>query len=134
MLLIVTVTTYEHYRRAGMQFELRDYRGAARTLERLLTDADATEVGHGLVAARQLLARAYFHSAQLGRAETTARGLLADDPTDGYAAVLLARSLQRQSRLEEAAGALRLATALGAAGTTDPTPDTHIEIQDEDAA
>ena len=116
MLLIVTVTTYQDYRRAEMLFEIRDYRGAARTLEGLLAGAD---VGHGLVAARHLLARSYFHQALLGPAEATARALLADDPTDAYAALLLFRSLERQSRHDEAAGALRLATALGAPGTTD---------------
>lgn len=142
MLLIVTVTTYEHYRRAELQLELRDYRGAAVTLERLLADADPREVAHGLVAARHLLARAYFLSAQLGGAETTARALLADDPTDGYAALLLSRTLQRLSRPEEAAGMLRLAEALGAPGTessaitiTDTEHDPENDDQkDEDAA
>jgi Flp pilus assembly protein TadD len=128
-------TAYERYRSAEMMVEIRDYRGATRALEALLADdAVVAEIGHGLVAARHLLARAYFHSAQLGGAEATARGLLADDPTDGYAAVLLARTLQRQSRHAEADGVLRLAGALGAPGTTDPTHPTHIEIHDEDAA
>jgi Flp pilus assembly protein TadD len=67
---------------------------------------------------RLLLARAYYHSAQLGRAETAARAVLADDPTDDYAALLLARTLERSSRKDEAAGALRVATALGAPGTS----------------
>ena len=113
-----------------MLFEIRDYRGAARALEGLLADAGA-DVGHGLVAARHLLARAYFHQALLGPAEANARALLDDDPTDAYAALLLFRSLERQSRHDEAAAALRLATALGAPGTTDYIPR---ETGNEDAA
>ncbi len=114
-----------------MLFEIRDYRGAARTLEGLLAHA-GPDVGHGLVAARHLLARSYFHQALLGPAEATARALLADDPTDAYAALLLFRSLERQSRHDEAATALRLATALGAPGTTDHLSPS--ETGNEDAA
>ncbi len=107
---------YDRYRWAEDRFEHRDYRGAARTLEALLDEAAERpdDVGHGLGEARLLLARAYYHSAQLRRAEATVRDLLADDPTDAYAALLLARTLERGSRHEEAAGARRVAAALGA--------------------
>ncbi|WP_139984205.1 hypothetical protein [Nocardioides litoris] len=112
---------YDLYHRAERQFELQDYLGAARTIERLLMDCagdDGEPVGHGLTHARLLLARAYYHSAQLGRAEAAARAVLAEAPTDEYAALLLARTLERASRPEEAAEAMRVATALGAPGTT----------------
>jgi thioredoxin-like negative regulator of GroEL len=108
-------TTYMRFRWAEELFATRDYRGAATVLEELIT-ATADEVGHhGLAEARTLLARSYFHSAQLRRAEAAARELLADDPTDAYAALLLARTLERGNRREEAASFRSLANALGAA-------------------
>lgn len=120
------MTRYEQYHRAGRQFELKDYYGAARTLETLLMDVASDDsddsagdgAGHGLTHARLLLARAYYHSAQLGRAETAARAVLAESPTDAYAALLLARTLERAARPDEAREAMRLATALGAPGTS----------------
>lgn len=110
---------YERYHRAGRQFDLKDYLGAARTLEALLMDlaADGGPTDHAATSARLLLARAYYHSAQLGRAETAARAVLAESPTDAYAALLLARTLERTSRHDEAREAMRVATALGAPGT-----------------
>ncbi|MPZ61342.1 MAG: hypothetical protein GEU93_08600 [Propionibacteriales bacterium] len=76
----------------------------AGALEQLLSDAEDTSGGpdHGLTGVRMLLARCYYHSAQLGRTEAAARRLLAEDPTDAYAALLLARTLQRGSRHDEA--------------------------------
>lgn len=110
---------YERYHRAGRQFDLKDYLGAARTLEGLLMDL-ATDggAGHPVTSVRLLLARAYYHSAQLGRAETAARAVLSESPTDAYAALLLARTLERASRHDEAREAMRVATALGAPGTS----------------
>jgi Tfp pilus assembly protein PilF len=107
---------YDRYRWAEDLFTHRDYRAAARVLEALLDEAAARpdEVGHDLAETRLLLARAYYHSAQLRRAEATVRALLADHPTDAYAALLLARTLERGSRHDEAAGAFRVAEALGA--------------------
>jgi predicted Zn-dependent protease len=106
---------FQRYRRAQSLFEARDYRGAARELEQLLAGL-GPEVLHDASAARLLLARAYFHSAQLRRAEETSRAILRDDPVDAYAALLLARTLERSGRRDEAAPALALATALGAPG------------------
>ena len=111
---------YERFRWAEGQFEDRDYRGAARTLEALLADVerDPEQVGHPVTDVRLLLARAYYHSAQLRHAEEAARALLADHPTEAYAALLLARTLQRASRPDEARQAMNLAAALGAPGTS----------------
>jgi Flp pilus assembly protein TadD len=61
----------------------------------------------------QLLAgRAYFGSAQLGRAERAFRRVLELDPSDHYARFALGRSLQRQNRLPEAQTQLKLAVAM----------------------
>ena len=103
------------FRWAEDLFAQRDYRGAAKVLEELIVAASAEVDLHGLADARTLLARSYFHSAQLRRAEETARQLLAADPTDAYAALLLARTLERGNRRDEAAPYRSLATALGAA-------------------
>lgn len=106
---------YGRFRRAEFHFELRDYRRAITELSGLLAELeDSGALQHGMSAARELLARSFFHSAQLERAEAASRQLLAANPTDAYAALLLARSLQRQSRHEEADRALRVAAALGA--------------------
>jgi len=110
---------YDRYRWAEILFAERDYRTAARELESLLTDIDTTDdkPRHGLGEARLLLARSYYHAALLPKAERVARDLLADDPVDGYAALLLARTLERTSRHDEAQRMMTLATALGAPGT-----------------
>ena len=68
----------------------------------------------GLDSARELLARSYFHSAQLARAAATAREVLARRPTDAYMAHLLTRSLERSARRDEADAVRPLARALGA--------------------
>ncbi|HEY6422419.1 MAG TPA: tetratricopeptide repeat protein [Pseudonocardiaceae bacterium] len=66
----------------------------------------------------QLLAgRAYLQSAQLRRAEDAFRRVLERTPSDHYARFALGRTLQRQSRLEEAGAQLAMAAAMN------PTPD-----------
>lgn len=94
---------------AGDLFESRDYYRAAEVLEHLLATHDEPRE---LAAARELLARSYYHSAQTGRAADVARGILERDPADAYAALLLTRSLQRMSRTDEAARAQRWSDAL----------------------
>lgn len=105
----------------------------ARSTLQLVTDGRAAlAVGDPVTAARLLglasehepddaglltdLARAHFHSAALGRAEQVLLRLVEIDPSDGYARMLLGRTLQRQSRREEALTQLRMAVAL----TDDP--------------
>ncbi len=120
---------YDQFRRAELDFNLRDYRGAIARLNSLVADLDdASGQQHGLSTARELLARSYFHAAQLEPAEAVSRQLLAANPTDEYAALLLARTLQRQSRHEEADRAFRVAAALGAPEVdylTSPSFDVH---------
>lgn len=67
------------------------------------------------------LARAHFHCAALGRAEQVLLRLVEIDPSDGYARMLLGRTLQRQSRRDEALTQLRLAVAL--------TDDPEVAVQ-----
>ena len=107
------LSSYDAYRWALELFDHRDFYTAAQVLQHLV-DTHPEHAGLGEV--RELLARAYYHSAQSGRAAEAARELLAAEPTNAYAALLLARSLERRS--EDASAARRLATALGAPGTT----------------
>ena len=90
-----------------------DYGAAAIALKELVDESDATETVHGTAELRTLLARAYFGSAQLGRAEAVVRGLVEDAPDDGYLHLLLGRTLQRQSQHEQARRHLALAQVLG---------------------
>jgi Tfp pilus assembly protein PilF len=66
------------------------------------------------VAPRLLLARTYYHSAQLGRAEKQLRAVIDRDPVEYYAHLMLGRTLERQSRHAEAEPWLRTAAAMGA--------------------
>lgn len=60
----------------------------------------------------ELIGRAYFHSAQLHRAESAFRTLIELDPCDAWAHIALARTLERQSRHTEAAPYRRLHAAM----------------------
>ncbi|MEU6727532.1 tetratricopeptide repeat protein [Nonomuraea wenchangensis] len=90
------------YARGRMFFQLKDYIEAARQLADVVAEAPDD------VAARLLLARAYYHSAQLGRAEAELRQVIERDPAEAYAYLLLGRTLERRSRAQEAAPYLRL--------------------------
>ncbi|GEL20858.1 DsbA family oxidoreductase [Pseudonocardia asaccharolytica] len=61
---------------------------------------------------RRLAARAYFASAQLGRARETLERLVADTPDDSYARLMLGRTLERQGLHEQASLHLKIATAM----------------------
>ena len=83
--------------------------GQPREAVRLLELAEQRSPGEPAV--RRLLARALFHFAALGRAEALARELVATDPSDAGAALLLGRTLQRRGD-PEAGRWLRLAAAM----------------------
>lgn len=135
-------TGYQHYERARQYFADAEYLRSAHELEELFlevasvraggeVDEASDPVGHGLAEARLLLARSYFHSAQLQRAEEASRQVIAEDPQDAYAHLLLGRTLQRAGRADEARGPLRLAELLGgydsgggSGGAAVDTPDT----------
>ncbi|SDO30745.1 tetratricopeptide repeat protein [Lentzea jiangxiensis] len=100
-------TPAEKWERAQLLFEARDYIGAARLLASVAGEVPFQTDLH------LLLARAYYHSAQLGKAEATLRVVVDRDPVEHYAHLLLGRTLERQGRSEEAAPWLRLAAAFG---------------------
>lgn len=96
----------EEYRRATFFFESGDPLGASKLLEPII------EAEPHNTAVRQLLARAYFNSAQLKRAEAQLRALIEHDPSDHYAHHVLGRTLERDGRFREALPHLRLAAAM----------------------
>jgi predicted Zn-dependent protease len=102
----VYVDLLEEYRRATFAFESGDPLGASRMLEPIV------EAEPDNAAVRQLLARAYFNSAQLAGAEAQLRALIDHDPSDHYAHHVLGRTLERAGRFREALPHLRLAAAM----------------------
>ncbi|MGC0379224.1 tetratricopeptide repeat protein [Streptomyces sp. SAI-229] len=100
-------TPAERWERAGMFFDAKDYAAAARVLGGLVEEVPEQ------TGPRLLLARAYYHSAQLRRAEAELRVVVERDPVERYARLMLGRTLQRQGRDDEARPHLRIAAALG---------------------
>lgn len=107
---LLSDSTHDRWVRAQSLFEDRAYREAIVLLKELL---EVEDIGHALTDARLLLARSYYHSALLGPAIEAAREVLATDPHEPYAHLLIGRSLQRQSKPDEAAPHLKLANLLG---------------------
>ncbi|MEV0124400.1 tetratricopeptide repeat protein [Streptomyces sp. NPDC050703] len=99
-------TPAERWERARQFFDAKEYAAAARILGALVDETPEQ------VAPRLLLARAYYHSAQLRRAEKELREVIELDPVEGYARLMLGRTLERQNRAAEAAPHLRVAAAL----------------------
>ena len=99
---------HSDYLRADLFLAMGQPVEAARVLEPLV----AAEPGNE--AALELLARSYFGSAQLQRAEGTLRRLVELAPANGWARRALARTLERQSRHDDAVAHHRVADALGA--------------------
>jgi predicted Zn-dependent protease len=98
--------THLTYELAVQAFDRHDYRSAIRRFREL------REVEPNNHAVREYLARAYYHSAALPLAEEESRALLAEDPTNVYVTLLLARTLERQSRHDEAGTVRRMLTAM----------------------
>ncbi|UNM12746.1 tetratricopeptide repeat protein [Streptomyces formicae] len=99
-------TAADRWNRAQMFFDAKEYVTAARILGGLVDEVPEQ------VAPRLLLARAYYHSAQLRKAEAELRTVLERDPVEQYARLMLGRTLERQGRGEEAAPHLRMAAAM----------------------
>ncbi|MER7818218.1 tetratricopeptide repeat protein [Streptomyces sp. NPDC096153] len=99
-------TPAERWDRARFFFDAKEYMTAARILDGLVAEAPEQ------VAPRLLLARAYYHSARLGKAETELLAVLERDPVEHYARLMLGRTLERQGRHTEAAPHLRIAAAM----------------------
>ncbi len=104
-----TVDMHSEYLRADLFLAMGQPTEAARILQRVVEAEPANE------AALELLARAYFGSAQLTRSENVLTRLVAVAPANGWARRALARTLERQSRADEAVPHHRVADALGAA-------------------
>jgi hypothetical protein len=98
----------ETWERAQALFEAKDYIGAAKLLNVVIDEAPEQ------VAPRLLLARAYYHSAQLRRAEEQLRVVIDRCPVEHYAYLMLGRTLERQGREAEAGQWLRAAEAFAA--------------------
>jgi predicted DsbA family dithiol-disulfide isomerase len=96
----------ERYRWAESLLEQRDPLGALVLLRPLLAEYGGDR------AVRLLAARAFYASAQLGRARAALEELVSEHPTDAYAHVLLGRTLQRLGRPEEAEPHMRVGGAL----------------------
>ncbi|WP_446041149.1 tetratricopeptide repeat protein [Streptomyces sp. SID1121] len=99
-------TAAERWDRAQLFFDAKEYGTAARILGALVEEVPEQ------VAPRLLLARAYYHSARLAKAEAELLAVLDRDPVEHYARLMLGRTLERQGRPAEAAPHLRLAAAL----------------------
>src|SRR5215204_380224 len=108
---MTTADNVELFRRAELLLASRRPLAALDTLAPVL-DAEPDKPSVQLLAGR-----AYFHSAQLNRAEQAFRRVLDLDPADHYARFVLGRTLQRQGRLTEAQTQLRMAAAM------DPRPE-----------
>ncbi|MFI1094897.1 tetratricopeptide repeat protein [Streptomyces sp. NPDC020917] len=96
----------DRWERAELLFEEKGYAEAAKLLAGIVAEFPEQ------VAPRLLLARAYYHSAQLKRAEEELRRVIDRDPVEHYAHLMLGRTLERQGRSAEAASWLRRAGAL----------------------
>ena len=105
----MSIDFHSEYLRADLLLAVGQPTEAARTLAAVVEAEPTNE------AAVELLARSYFASAQLGRAETTLVRLVELAPANGWARRALARTLERQSRRDEAVAHHRVADALGAA-------------------
>ena len=102
------IDLHSEFMRADLFLAMGQPTEAARILERVVEAEPANE------AALEMLARAYFGSAQLARAERTLARLVEVAPANGWARRALARTLERQSRADEAVAHHRMADALGA--------------------
>jgi Flp pilus assembly protein TadD len=102
------IDLHSEFLRADLLFAMGQPVQAARILEPVVEAEPANE------AALELLARAYFGSAQLARAEESLTRLVELSPANGWARRALARTLERLSRADEAVSHHRMADALGA--------------------
>ena len=99
---------HSEFLRADLFLNMGQPTEAARILQAVV-DAEP-----GNQSALEMLARAYFSSAQLSRAEEALSRLVVLAPANGWARRALARTLERLSRPDEAAAHHRMADALGA--------------------
>ena len=101
------IDLHSEFLRADLFLAMGQPTEAARILEAVVEGEPTNE------AALEALARAYFGSAQLTRAEDALIRLVHLAPANGWARRALARTLERQSRHDEAVSHHRMADALG---------------------
>ena len=101
------IDLHSEFLRADLFLAMGQPTEAARILEAVVEGEPTNE------AALEALARAYFGSAQLTRAEDALIRLVHLAPANGWARRALARTLERQSRHDEAVPHHRMADALG---------------------
>lgn len=106
-------TFADDYVAARAHFDAGEYAAAAPLFAALVDRSVMDPPLHGTTELRLYLARSYYHSAQLARAEEILRAMLVDNPDDHYALLMLGRTLQRQSRHDEAKPHLAMAKLLG---------------------
>ncbi len=102
------IDLHSEFLRADLFLAMGQPTEAARILEAVVEGEPTNQ------AALEALARAYFGSAQLARAEEALIRLVHLAPANGWARRALARTLERQSRHSEAVPHHRMADALGA--------------------
>jgi Flp pilus assembly protein TadD len=102
----MTETLYHAYQEAQSLLQSRDPLGALRVLEPVIDEAE------GKASVHLLAGRAYFLSAQLGRAQAAFERVIDIDPSDHYAHYALGRTLERLQRKAEAATHYRMAWAM----------------------
>ncbi len=98
-----------HEHAYGVAHDLLTRRAPVEALEVLEPALEADPRNTGL---RMLRVWAWMIRAQLGKAETELRELVAENPSDDWAQHTLGRVLERQSRGAEALPHLRLAAAM----------------------
>ena len=112
----IPMDAVERYHHAWLLLEGRQPRDAIAVLD------PAVEAEPDSTSLRTLRAWAYFQSAHLTGAETDLRMIVAERPTDVWARFALGRTLERQSRLQDALPHLRLAAAMSG----DPEHETAV--------
>ncbi|MEU6404949.1 tetratricopeptide repeat protein [Streptomyces sp. NPDC046985] len=108
MVGIQRVSWYERWTYACRLFESQRYRAASLILQDLVAAVPRN------LDLRMLLARSYYHTAQLSLAEAELRHILGAEPAHPSAHFALARILERQHRRSEAAPHMRVADTMTA--------------------
>lgn len=103
----------DDYEAARERFDAGEFAAASPLFADLVDRSVLEPPLHGTAELRLYLARSYYHSAQLARAEEVLRAMLVDNPDDHYVLLMLGRTLQRQSRHDEAKPHLAMAKLLG---------------------
>jgi predicted Zn-dependent protease len=112
----VSMDAVERYHEAWRLLEGQQPRDAITVLDPAVEqEPDSTSL-------RTLRAWAYFQSAHLSGAESDLRMIVEERPTDVWARFALGRTLERQSRLQDALPHLRLAAVMSA----DPEHETAV--------